>query len=73
MKFFSFALAVVEQSYGSKPSEEYVLTANSALMKCTVPSFVADFIHVQSWVEEASGTEYYHSKDYGARLLFYAI
>lgn len=29
---------------------EYVIRGNSAIMKCSVPSFVADFITVEAWV-----------------------
>lgn len=29
---------------------EYVIRGNAAIMKCSVPSFVADFITVEAWV-----------------------
>lgn len=32
--------------------DEFVLRGNSATLKCLVPSFVADFITVESWVDE---------------------
>lgn len=32
--------------------DEAVLRGNSAILKCHIPSFVADFIQVASWVED---------------------
>ena len=29
--------------------KEYVITGNSALMKCEIPSFVADLVQIVSW------------------------
>lgn len=31
---------------------EYVMRGNSAILKCTIPSFVADFVNVVSWIDE---------------------
>jgi hypothetical protein len=42
--------------------KEYVMKGNSAILKCSVPSFVSDFVSVISWVDE-SGTEYKSSED----------
>ena len=44
---------------------EYVIKGNSAILKCQIPSFVADFVTVASWVEEISGTTYVFSEDEG--------
>lgn len=32
--------------------DEAVLRGNSAILKCHIPSFVADFIQVASWLED---------------------
>lgn len=32
--------------------KEYVMRGNSAILKCSIPSFVADFVHVVGWVDE---------------------
>jgi hypothetical protein len=40
--------------------KEYVMKGNSAIFKCLIPSFVADFVAVESWVDE-EGTEYLSS------------
>ncbi|XP_055906116.1 cell adhesion molecule Dscam2 isoform X4 [Eupeodes corollae] len=44
--------AVVPQSYTVNVMDEAVLRGNSAILKCHIPSFVADFISVSSWVED---------------------
>lgn len=43
---------VVPQSYTVNVMDEAVLRGNSAILKCHIPSFVADFISVASWVED---------------------
>ncbi|KAG8244651.1 hypothetical protein J6590_017596 [Homalodisca vitripennis] len=32
--------------------EEYVLRGNAAILKCHIPSFVADFVFVASWLQD---------------------
>ncbi|KRF79696.1 dscam, isoform F [Drosophila virilis] len=44
--------AVVPQSYSVNVMDESILRGNSAILKCHIPSFVADFIVVDSWVED---------------------
>ncbi|XP_048480585.1 Down syndrome cell adhesion molecule-like protein Dscam2 isoform X25 [Plutella xylostella] len=41
--------AVVAQQYDTDVNKEYVIMGNSILLKCQVPSFVADFVDVLSW------------------------
>jgi hypothetical protein len=50
-------LLVVQSSYLVEVNNEHVILGNSALLKCTIPSFVADFIRVASWtvVSDHSG------------------
>jgi len=43
---------------------EYVIRGNTAVLKCNIPSFVADFVKVESWVG-SEGTVYLPSADYG--------
>lgn len=42
-------LIVVSQAYDARVIDEYILSGNSAVLKCLVPSFVADFLEVISW------------------------
>lgn len=45
-------MKVVSQSYDTDVNKEYVIMGNSILLKCQVPSFVADFVQVVSWHTE---------------------
>ena len=60
MLIFLCIFAVVSQSYTSGCHEVYVILGNSALVKCEIPSFVADFVSVTSWVDN-EGNEYFPS------------
>jgi hypothetical protein len=57
--------AVVQQSFRTNVLEANVLRGNSALFKCEIPSFVADFVQVTAWQEDISMQHYYHSMDIG--------
>lgn len=61
--FLSICL-VVNQFYGADILMEYVIKGNAAVLKCSIPSFVADFVRVESWIDE-EGTELRHSENYG--------
>jgi hypothetical protein len=58
------SLSVVAQSYEAEADNEYVIRGNSAVMKCEVPSFVADFVVVEMWLDSAGNT-YLPGSDYG--------
>lgn len=47
---------MVQQKYESEVNNEYVILGNSALLKCSIPSFVADFVSVVSWQDEAGNS-----------------
>lgn len=47
-----FFNSVVHQFYQTRVIDEFVLRGNSATLKCLVPSFVADFIDVEAWLDE---------------------
>lgn len=47
--FTYFFIEVVAQTYDTDVNKEYVILGNSILLKCQVPSFVADFVQVVSW------------------------
>lgn len=61
MSFF----AVVNQFYDAEIIKEYVIRGNTAVLKCSIPSFVADFVYVESWID-GEGTVYKASDNYGA-------
>jgi len=45
------------QNYVTGAEDEYVILGNTAVVKCKVPSFVADFVSVESWTS-SDGREY---------------
>lgn len=57
-------ILVVNQPYGANILMEYVIKGNSAILKCSIPSFVADFVRVEAWIDE-EGTELLPSDNYG--------
>lgn len=60
---YVFVLSVVAQYYDTDVNKAYVIRGNSAVLKCEIPSFVADFVQVMSWHTDQDedflpGTEY---------------
>lgn len=41
---------------------EFVMKGNAAILKCSIPSFVADFVYVTAWVDD-EGNEILPSED----------
>ncbi|XP_043581142.1 Down syndrome cell adhesion molecule-like protein Dscam2 isoform X33 [Bombus pyrosoma] len=60
--------AVVGQRYAVNVMDEHVLRGNAAIIKCHIPSFVAEFVEVDSWIEDEK-TEIYPSTDYDGKYL----
>ena len=48
--------SVVGQTYTTQLLDEYVIIGNDALFKCTIPSYVTDFVSVVSWVDSEGET-----------------
>ena len=42
---------MTRQPYEAHTFHETVILGNDALFKCTIPSFVSDFVSVQAWVD----------------------
>ena len=57
---FPSLLPVAHQNYKTGVEEEYVILGNDALMKCKLPSFVADFVRVVGW-EDSEGNSFMQS------------
>ncbi|XP_076297113.1 Down syndrome cell adhesion molecule 1 isoform X31 [Lasioglossum baleicum] len=60
--------AVVAQYYDTDVNKEYAIRGNSAILKCVVPSFVADFVKVLSWQTD-QGDEFLPGDDYDGKYL----
>lgn len=55
---------MVNQLYEAEIMTEYVIRGNAAVLKCSIPSFVADFVKIESWIDE-EGTVIPMSQSYG--------
>ncbi|XP_046662354.1 Down syndrome cell adhesion molecule-like protein Dscam2 isoform X5 [Homalodisca vitripennis] len=44
--------AVVKQKYEVQVYDEYVISGNTAVLRCQVPSYVSEYIMVTSWVQD---------------------
>lgn len=55
---------MVNQFYEAEILKEYVIRGNAAVLKCSIPSFVADFVRVEAWIDEL-GTVLMASDEYG--------
>lgn len=51
LRTYSF-IAVVHQYYQSEVNNEYVIRGNAAILKCSIPSFVAEFVQVVGWQDD---------------------
>lgn len=67
-KYFSHLFSVVNQFYEAEILTEYVIRGNAAVLKCSIPSFVGDFVKVEAWIDE-EGTVISHSEDLGNNSL----
>ena len=58
------SVLVTQQQYKTSAHEEYIITGNDALMKCSIPSFMSDFVFVASWVD-SEGNEMHSGSSAG--------
>lgn len=43
---------MVKLIYEAEITKEYVMRGNSAILRCLIPSFVADFVYVVAWIND---------------------
>ena len=55
---------MVSQNFDTRVSAEDVLLSNDAIFKCSVPSFVSDFVEIEAWVD-SEGAPFYPHGTYG--------
>ena len=48
--------SVTQQRFETDILRENVIVGNDALFKCSIPSFVSDFVSVQSWQDSEGNT-----------------
>lgn len=68
-RFFK-SISVVTQSYAVNVHEEYVLKGNAVVLKCVIPSFVADFVDVVAWIVDDDEEYSSRNDNYGILKLF---
>ncbi|XP_069177268.1 cell adhesion molecule Dscam1 [Procambarus clarkii] len=61
--------SVVAQDYETDADKEFVILGNSAIMRCEIPSFVADFVTVQSWLDNEGKIYYPTDNAYDGKYL----
>lgn len=42
---------MAQQNYDTHVNQEYVIHGNDVIVKCGIPSFVADFVSVVGWMD----------------------
>ena len=57
---FARFLPAVNQDFQLVTTDVHVILGNDALMKCTIPSFVSDFVEIVSWIDSEGG-EFHHA------------
>lgn len=58
---------VVVQDYEADFFKTDVILGNSALLKCDIPSFVADFISIEGWID-SEDNEYFPGLSSGRKI-----
>jgi hypothetical protein len=68
-------LLVATQQYKTGSPEEYVILGNDALLKCNIPSFVADFVDSEASIYYlfSSGSVASTFLSWSLTLLFYSF
>jgi Down syndrome cell adhesion protein 1 len=62
--------AVVAQYYVTEAENEYVIRGNAAVMKCKIPSFVADFVQIDAWIaDDGQVHKYNDNANYDSKYL----
>jgi hypothetical protein len=64
---------VVNQFYEAEILTEYVIRGNTAVLKCSIPSFVADFVQVEAWIDNSGEVLVPSTQNYGMPVLYIFI
>ncbi|XP_049817554.1 Down syndrome cell adhesion molecule-like protein Dscam2 [Aethina tumida] len=63
--------AVVKQKYDIQVHDEYVIAGNTAVLKCKIPNYVAEYVMVTSWIQDES-INIYPNTDIGGKYVVLA-
>lgn len=66
--------SAVSQYYEAQVYDMFVIRGNTAIFKCSVPSFVSDYVYVESW-EATNGDKYFIPtiSDFGSHFRYYIM
>ena len=64
---------VVHQFYQSEVNNEYVIRGNAAILKCSIPSFVAEFVQIVGWQDDQGNTFNTGSESGSLNLYIYLL
>lgn len=62
---------MVSQHYAVNVMDEYVLRGNPGILKCHIPSFVADFVYVEAWIQNEKVQLTSDGRDYGTLIQYH--
>lgn len=62
-------ILVVNQIYDADILKEFVIRGNTGILKCSIPSFVADFVYVDAWISDAGDVYEPSGKNFGMELV----
>ena len=51
-----FFISVTAQRYEINILPESIIVGNDALFKCAIPSFVSDFVYVDTWIDSEANS-----------------
>ena len=66
-----YHFSVTSQRYEINILPESIIVGNDAVFKCSIPSFVTDFVSVQSWID--SEAQELGLPGFGTLLVFHAL
>lgn len=52
--FFFFSFLVLNEKYSLQVYDEFVLSGNTAVLRCNIPNSAKHFLEVVSWIEDSN-------------------
>ncbi len=64
--------SAVSQTYQAEIGNKHVIVGNDVLVKCDIPSHVAEFVEIVGWVD-SEGNEFHKTQSNYGKLLFFKL
>lgn len=58
----------MKQKYEIQVHDEYVIAGNTAVLKCQIPNYVAEYVMVTSWIQDEN-VNIYPNTDIGGKYV----